>query len=166
MCNKTYDPPDGRSKGVLMSNKKKNRQSLPEKPARKPINYKKIFALIGAIILSTVIYFGLTELSVRLSENAGRQIYIPVMEIYTIVVALLVCAIVIINAGMQRGVDPTELDLPDSWSAERKEAFLRSVPKRRKAVKVLSFIMIAVIFPLFCEIASWWFEAVKKGFSS
>ena len=64
--------------------------------------------------------------------------------------ALLVCAIVIINAGMQRGVDPTELDLPDSWGAERKEAFLRSVPKRRKAVKVLSFIMIAVIFPLFC----------------
>ena len=158
MCNKTYDPPDGRSKGVLMSNKKKNRQSLPEKPARKRINYKKIF--------STVIYFGLTELSVRLSENAGRQIYIPVIEIYTIVVALLVCAIVIINAGMQRGVDPTELDLPDSWGAERKEAFLRSVPKRRKAVKVLSFIMIAVIFPLFCEIASWWFEAVKKGFSS
>ena len=64
-----------------MSNKKKNRQSLPEKPARKPINYKKIFAHIGAIILSTVIYFGITELSVRLSENAGRQIYIPVMEI-------------------------------------------------------------------------------------
>lgn len=149
-----------------MSNKKKNRQALPEKTAKKPINYKKILALIGAVIISTAIYFGLTEFSVALSESAGKQIYIPVIESYTVIVALLVCAIVIINAGMQRGVDPTELDLPDSWSAERKEAFLRSVPKRRKAVKVLSLIMIAVIFPLFCEIASWWFEAIKKGFSS
>lgn len=149
-----------------MSDRKKNRQSMPEKPAKKPINYKKLFALIGAVILSTVIYFGLTELSVRLSENAGEQIYIPVIEIYTIVAALLACATVIINAGMSRSVDPVESDLPDSWSTERKEAFLRSVPKRRKAVKVLSLIMIAVIFPLFCEIASWWLEAVIKGFSS
>lgn len=149
-----------------MSDKRKNGQSLPEKPAKKPINYRKLLALVGAVILSTVIYFGLTELSVRLSEKAGEQIYIPVIEIYTIVAALLACATVIINAGMSRDADPVELDLPDSWSAERKAAFLLSVPKRRKAVKVLSLIMIAVIFPLFCEIASWWIEAVIKGFSS
>lgn len=88
------------------------------------------------------------------------------MEIYTILAAILIGATVVVNAGMRRGEIPTEADLPDEWSPKRKTKFLESVPKRKKAVKILALIIIALIVPIFCELATWWFEVIKKGFSS
>ncbi len=147
---------------------KKNRKNkvTSDKSPKKPLNVKLLVAVILASVLSTVIYFGLTELSVILSEKAGRQIYIPVIEIYTILSAVLLGTMTLVNSGMSRGEMPTEADLPDEWSPERKTKFLESVPKRKKAVKILSLIIIALIVPIFCELASWWFELIKKGFSS
>ena len=149
-----------------MAKKKKKIEAVTEKSPKKPLNVKLLVAVILSSVLSTIIYFGLAELSVALSEKAGEQIYIPVMEIYTILAAILIGATVVVNAGMRRGEMPTELDLPDEWSSERKAKFLASGPKRKKAVKVLSLIIIALIVPIFCELATWWFEAIKKGFSS
>lgn len=149
-----------------MAKKKKKIEAVTEKSPKKPLNVKLLVAVILSSVLSTIIYFGLAELSVALSEKAGEQIYIPVMEIYTILAAILIGATVVVNAGMRRGETPTELDLPDEWSSERKAKFLASVPKRKKAVKVLSLIIIALIVPIFCELATWWFEVIKKGFSS
>ena len=149
-----------------MAPKKKKIETVPDKSPKKPINVKLIITVAIASVLSTIIYFGLAELSVALSEKAGEQIYIPVMEIYTILAAILIGATVVVNAGMRRGEMPTELDLPDEWSSERKAKFLASVPKRKKAAKILSLIIIALIVPIFCELASWWFELIKEGFSS
>jgi len=149
-----------------MAKKKKKIEAATEKSPKKPINVKLIITVAIASVLSTIIYFGLAELSVALSEKAGEQIYIPVMEIYTILAAILIGATVVVNAGMRRGEMPTELDLPDEWSSERKAKFLASVPKRKKAAKILSLIIIALIVPIFCELASWWFELIKEGFSS
>ncbi len=149
-----------------MAKKKKKIETVTEKSPKKPINVKLIITVAIASVLSTIIYFGLAELSVALSEKAGEQIYIPVMEIYTILAAILIGATVVVNAGMRRGEMPTELDLPDEWSSERKAKFLASVPKRKKAAKILSLIIIALIVPIFCELASWWFELIKEGFSS
>ena len=149
-----------------MAKKKKKIEAVTEKSPKKPLNVKLLVAVILSSVLSTIIYFGLAELSVALSEKAGEQIYIPVMEIYTILAAILIGATVVVNAGMRRGEMPTELDLPDEWSSEIKAKFLASVPKRKKAVKVLSLIIIALIVPIFCELATWWFEVIKKGFSS
>lgn len=149
-----------------MAKKNRKNEAATPKTVKKPLNAKLLVAVVLAAIASTVAYFGLTELSVALSEKAGEQIYIPVMEIYTILAAIFICATVVVNAGMRRGEMPTEADLPDGWSPERKTKFIESVPKRKKAVKVLSLIIIALIVPIFCELASWWFEAIKKGFSS
>lgn len=149
-----------------MAKKKKKIEAVTDKSPKKPLNVKLLVAVILSSVLSTIIYFGLAELSVALSEKAGEQIYIPVMEIYTILAAILIGATAVVNAGMRRGEMPTELDLPDEWSSERKAKFLASVPKRKKAVKVLSLIIIALIVPIFCELATWWFEVIKKGFSS
>ena len=143
-----------RGEGDIMAKKNRKNKVTSDKSPKKPLNVKLLVAVILASVLSTVIYFGLTELSVILSEKAGRQIYIPVIEIYTIL------------SGRSRGEIPTEADLPDEWSPERKTKFLESVPKRKKAVKILSLIVIALIVPIFCELASWWFELIKKGFSS
>lgn len=149
-----------------MAKKKKKIEAVTDKSPKKPLNVKLLVAVILSSVLSTIIYFGLAELSVALSEKAGEQIYIPVMEIYTILAAILIGVTVVVNAGMRRGEMPTELDLPDEWSSERKANFLASVPKRKKAVKFLSLIIIALIVPIFCELATWWFEVIKKGFSS
>ncbi len=149
-----------------MAKKKKKIEAVTETSPKKPLNVKLLVAVILASVLSVIIYFGLTEFSVILSEKAGEQIYIPVIEGYTIVAAILLGAMVIVNAGMRRGETPTEADLPDEWSPERKTKFLESVPKRKKAVRILALIIIALIVPIFCELASWWFEAIKKGFSS
>ena len=149
-----------------MAKKKKKIEAVTDKSPKKPLNVKLLVAVILSSVLSTIIYFGLAELSVALSEKAGEQIYIPVMEIYTILAAILIGVTVVVNAGMRRGEMPTELDLPDEWSSERKANILASVPKRKKAVKILSLIIIALIVPIFCELATWWFEVIKKGFSS
>ena len=111
---------------------KKNRKNkvTSDKSPKKPLNVKLLVAVILASVLSTVIYFGLTELSVILSEKAGRQIYIPVIEIYTILSAVLLGTMTLVNSGMSRGEMPTEADLPDEWSPERKTKFLESVRKK------------------------------------
>ena len=116
-----------------MAKKKKKIEAVTEKSPKKPLNVKLLVAVILSSVLSTIIYFGLAELSVALSEKAGEQIYIPVMEIYTILAAILIGATVVVNAGMRRGEMPTELDLPDEWSSERKAKFLASVPKHKNS---------------------------------
>lgn len=59
-----------------MTKKKKKIEAVTEKSPKKPLNVKLLVAVILSSVLSTIIYFGLAELSVAISEKAGEQIYI------------------------------------------------------------------------------------------
>lgn len=126
----------------------KNSNKLP-KSEKKPVNYRLALALFGASILSTFIYFGIVALS------SAILVYIPIIEIYTVLIGLLVCASLIVNAGMEK-TPPTPDELPEKWGSDKKQKFIDSFPKRKKATKILAFITIALCVPLFVDIIQIW----------
>lgn len=139
-----------------MAKHKKIKSSAPGgKQAKKPLNYRRALALSGLAILSVFVYFGLLELS----EYIGY--YLPVIETFTVLIAMVVCAIFIVNAGLS-DTPPTTEELPDGWSEEKKEKFIGSFPKRKAAVKKLSFSLIILIVPVFMDIVLLWLDAFIK----
>lgn len=126
---------------------------LPAPREKKPPNYKKALWLFAASMLSVLVYFGTIEISDAI------WVYIPIIEIYTALMAVTVCAIFIVNAGLS-DAPPAENELPDKWSAEKKEKFIGSFAKRKAAVKKLSFLLITLIVPVFMDVAVIWFEGL------
>lgn len=126
----------------------KNR-NIPAKDNQKPKNYKLALALAGASLLSLLIYFGIVALSNEI------LVYIPIIEIYTVLIALLVCASLVVNAGMEK-TPPTPDQLPQKWDEEKKQKFIDSFPARKKAVKILAFITISLCVPLFVDVIQIW----------
>lgn len=116
---------------------------------KKPSNYKRALALAGVSVVSMILYFGMIALSDEI------YIYIPIMEIYTILIAILVCASVVVNAGIGK-TPPTPEELPQKWDEDKKQKFIASFSKRKKTVKIFSFCTLALVFPLFVDIIHLW----------
>lgn len=60
-----------------MAKKKKKIEAVTEKSPKKPLNVKLLVAVILSSVLSTIIYFGLAELSVALSEKRESRYIFP-----------------------------------------------------------------------------------------
>ena len=143
-----------------MPNKnKENNANLPEK---KPVNLKKAFALLGACVLTSVIYFGAIAISEAVSVARGVPFYFPIPIIYIALTSAGVCAMIIVNAGMGN-TPPEPSQLPQKWDDEKKTRFINSFEKRKKTVKTLAFWVIALIVPLAIDLMQIWLEGLIKN---
>ncbi|MBQ9510377.1 MAG: hypothetical protein IJR55_01550 [Clostridia bacterium] len=141
-----------------MSKKTTNKPS-PE-PQKKP-NLKKGLALLGACMLTSLVYFGAIAVSEAVSVASGVPFYFPISIIFIVITGIGVGAMVIINAGM--GSTPPEPDqLPEKWNNEKKERFIGSFSKRKKAVKTLAFWVIALVVPVAVDLMQIWLESLIK----
>lgn len=91
------------------------------------------------------IYFGFIALSERLC------IYIPILEIYCALAGACAISVCIICRGIGNGIfEHPELYVGADWDEAKKQSFMASLPRRKKAKKILS----VVLFSLCISIAA------------
>lgn len=139
--------------------KKISNNSQPT-PQKKP-NLKKAFALLGACILTTLVYFGANAIAEAISVARGYPLYFPTPIIFIVLTGIGVAAMLIVNAGM--GSEPPEMNqLPAKWDNEKKGRFINSFEKRKKTVKTIAFWVIALIVPVAVDLMQIWLESLIK----
>lgn len=118
--------------------KKKQTAALPA-AVKKPFPKKKALILLGSILLMTFLY----QLAVALSFH-------HIVDVYCIAAGVLLLAYVIVNRGLFRIPERDELN--PTWDDEKKDAFIASQKRRKKATEPLLFLTIAVIFAVFFDL--------------
>lgn len=140
-----------------MGNKSKKPADIESRPRnKKSPNYRNAVLLLCAVILSVFVYFGLLALSAEIG------VYLPVMEVFTVLIAAAVCAIFIVNAGLG-DAPPFPDELPSKWDGDRKSRFIGSFAKRKAAVKKLSFLLVSLIVPVLADVIMLLLEKLGIG---
>lgn len=106
-----------------------NNKSTPEK---KPFPWKKALILLGLIL----VFFSFYRIAIYLY-------WAWVLHAYCIAIGVLALAYVLWNRGIFTALTPA--DLPDAWSKEKKEAFLREQQKRKKQSSLLLYLLIPMM---------------------
>ncbi len=104
----------------------------PASALKNKIPKKKLLLLV----LSTVIFFSVYQLAVSFQYNF-------IIHIYCISAGILAILYILINRGI---LDKPDINiLPQSWSHEKKEAFLAEQTGRRKKSSVILYFLIPII---------------------
>ena len=131
-----------------MGNKKKKRdvqrEITPEsiKNIPKEVLWKIALIAFNSIIL-TVVYFGFVQMAIPILS--------PIVMIgFWVAFAVALIVFVVYNRGFtQRGI--TIDMLPDSWSEEKKTAYIDGIAKRQKTSKVMLMVLIPLGVPIMLE---------------
>lgn len=131
-----------------MGNKKKKRDIrssvTPESIKKIPQDVLWRIALIAfnSVIL-TVVYFGFMQME--------SPILSPIVTVgFWVAFAVVLIVFVVYNRGFtQRGI--TIDMLPDSWSEEKKAAYIENIAKRQKNSKVMLMVLIPLAVPIMIE---------------
>ena len=131
-----------------MGNKKKKRnvqrEITPEsiKNIPKEVLWKIALIAFNSIIL-TVVYFGFIQMAIPILSMI-------VMIGFWVAFAVALIVFVVYNRGFtQRGV--TIDMLPDSWSEEKKTAYIDGIAKRQKTSRVMLMVLIPLGVPIMLE---------------
>lgn len=137
--------------------KRKDKLRLPQRPAPAPakISKKLILRMLLTLVCIAIfmgIYFGLIAVS------EATYTYIPVLQIYIFLAAACAVAICIINRGFGNGIytDPQSF-MPQDWDEEKKQKFISSLPRRKKAKLILSAVLLSLCISVFADIISLYF---------
>lgn len=119
----------------------KRKKKVTASPAvtKKPFPKKKALILLGMIVLMIFVY----QLAVSLSFH-------HIVDVYCVAAGVLLLAYVIVNRGLFQIPDKDRLS--DAWDDEKKEAFLASQKRRKKASEPLLYLIISVIFAVFFDL--------------
>ena len=131
-----------------MGNKKKKKNVRREitsesiKKIPQDVLWKIALIALNSIIL-TVVYFGFAEMEVPILSLA-------VMLGFWIAFGVMLIVFVVYNRGFtQKGI--TVDMLPDSWSEEKKTAYIEGIAKREKKSKVMLVVLIPLGVPIMLE---------------
>ena len=128
--------------------KKKKRDTAKEiasesiKKIPQDVLWKIALIVLNSIIL-TVVYFGFIQMEIPILSPI-------VMICFWIAFAVVLIVFVVYNRGFtQRGI--TIDMLPDSWSEEKKAAYIENIAKRQKNSKVMLMVLIPLAVPIMIE---------------
>ena len=126
-----------------MSKRNNNNQSNKDMTAKNKINLRPLW-LLGALILASAAVYASYRV---LISTFNPEI---VMLIYMTLATALALAYVIYNRGFSRKNITADM-LPESWSEEKKNAFIEDGKLRLKKSKPLLVVVIAFFFTFVIE---------------
>jgi len=112
--------------------RRKRTAHTKNKPEKKPFPWKKALILLGILIVFFSFY-----------QIANYFFLAWVLHAYCITAGVLALAYVLWNRGIFS--IPTPADLPDAWSREKKEAFIKEQIRRKKRSSILLYFLIPLI---------------------
>lgn len=119
--------------------KRKTKPAVPAEAARKPFPKKKALVLLGSVFLMTFLY-----------QLAVARRFHHIVDVYCITAGVLMLFYVIINRGLFR--IPEKEMLSSAWDEAKKDAFLVSQKRRKKATEPILYLTISLIFAVFFDL--------------
>ena len=123
-----------------MSKRGSYRTGHREKKEKKPFPWKKL----GILLAVFVPVFCLYQYLLRFVRFGG------VMPIYYALTAVLFLVFFFLNGGLTSKT-PTEKQLPSTWSHTERTEYLAALSRRRRAARIVLYILVPLILTLFCD---------------
>ena len=106
---------------------------------------KKVLLLFAGFVLT----YALLRFIIHLSDSLGMPwIYYAGTAVYGIAVVVLFAVFYVLNGFTLGRTEYERDDLPEAWSDERKDEFLRKLPANRAKARSLMYILMPLIVTL------------------
>ena len=106
---------------------------------------KKVLLLFAGFVLT----YALLRFIIHLADAVGRPwIYYTGTAVYGIAVVVLFAVFYVLNGFTLGRTEYERDDLPEAWSDERKDEFLRNLPANRAKARSLMYILMPLIVTL------------------
>ena len=119
-------------------------------PAPTKVQWRLIIRFCAALLCAGVfmaVYFGFIALSEEL------RIYIPILEIYCGLAGACAIAVCIVCRGLGNGI----FEHPEDWNEAKRQKFMDSLPRRKRARKALSVVLFSLCLSIAADLVKLYF---------
>lgn len=137
----------------MAKQKKKKKKSQSTEHSKTMLVAKKKFPLKRAllILLSTLVAFVLYESVITVEQNA-RLGYSIIMPVYFGIIAVLLCAIIVLNRGFSNKPFTVEMLCTNGVAAEDAEEICNKLNAQKKLAKKLMFFLLPILLSVLLDI--------------